>query len=446
MKLYLATHNAHKVAEFSQILSGFEIVADDPSGVEENAPDFAGNALLKARAIAARHPGEWCVADDSGLEVAALGGAPGVRSARYAGRDGDTPANNALLLENLAGVEDRRANFTCAIALIDPQGREAVVEGKCFGTIAKAPSAGANGFGYDPLFLPDGAGGKSFAELAPEAKNAISHRGRALAKAKEVICARERRGRGGVLLPWLKFFRAVNLPTVPGDVLAGAVAAQCAGIAAPGSGSQMAAAAFASVFFYMHGLADNDIAGATTDSGRPIPDGEISLRSARVARSLCFLAALALAPLFALPPAWFWAAAALLAASLVYNRAKTPILMGLCRALNIVCGFCAVTSRFPVAEQFDLHRMIPLFSIVAIWLFWFTGVTRFSAGEENDPAKKRLVGVMIGAIVWIQILALTILAMLHPEASLAKPALVAAGCCLVALRLFKRLMPGVSAS
>lgn len=179
MRLYVATHNQHKLREIGQILPGFEIVADDPKDVEENAPDFVGNALIKVRAIAAKHSGEWCMADDSGLEVAALGGAPGVRSARYAGEPSNTSNNNALLLKNLTGITDRRANFTCAIALVDPQGIEHTVVGKCFGRIAEAPS-GAEGFGYDPLFIPDGHE-KSFAELTAEEKNEISHRGRALA-------------------------------------------------------------------------------------------------------------------------------------------------------------------------------------------------------------------------------------------------------------------------
>lgn len=184
-KLFVATHNAHKVREIAAILPDFEILADDPAGVEENAPDFVGNALIKVRAIAARHRGDWCLADDSGLEVAALGGAPGVRSARYAGEPSNTPANNALLLKNLTGVADRRANFTCAIALIAPDGTEHTVEGKCFGTIAERPS-GAAGFGYDPLFVPDGSA-QSFAELSADEKNAISHRGRALAAAKKIL-------------------------------------------------------------------------------------------------------------------------------------------------------------------------------------------------------------------------------------------------------------------
>ena len=184
-RLFVATHNAHKVREISQILPSFEVVPEDPAGVEENAPDFAGNALAKVRAIAARHRGEWCMADDSGLEVAALGGAPGVRSARYAGEPSSTPANNALLLANLAGVSDRRANFTCAVVVVDPSGGEHVAEGRCFGRIAESPS-GAEGFGYDPLFVPDGFD-RSFAELPAAEKNAISHRGRALAEAKKLF-------------------------------------------------------------------------------------------------------------------------------------------------------------------------------------------------------------------------------------------------------------------
>ena len=185
MKLYVATHNAHKIREISQILPDFEVEGDDPADVEETASDFAGNALIKVRAIAPRHPGAWCLADDSGLEVAALGGAPGVRSARYAGEPTNTPANNALLLKNLEGAADRRANFTCAVALVGPDGREHVVFGRVFGRIALAPS-GAEGFGYDPLFVPDGFD-RSFAELSAAEKNAISHRGRALAEARRII-------------------------------------------------------------------------------------------------------------------------------------------------------------------------------------------------------------------------------------------------------------------
>ena len=196
MKLYVATHNAHTLREIGEILPGYDIVADDP-GVEETAPDFAGNALIKVRAIAARHPGSWSMADDSGLEVRALGGAPGVRSARYAGEPSNTPANNALLLKNLEGVEDRAARFTCTIALVDPAGREHVVAGHCPGRIAHAPS-GTAGFGYDPLFIPDGHD-MSFADLGEEAKNKISHRGRALAQVKALLAKDKERASSSCL-------------------------------------------------------------------------------------------------------------------------------------------------------------------------------------------------------------------------------------------------------
>lgn len=185
MKLYVATHNAHKVKEISEILDGVDVVGDDPAGVEENAPDFIGNAQIKVEAIALRHPGEWCMADDSGLEVEALGGAPGVHSARYAGEPSDTEANNALLLRNLDDVENRRANFTCAIALVAPDGTRHNAIGRCNGRIALSPS-GAKGFGYDPLFVPDGYA-QSFAELGEPVKNSISHRARALAAVRELI-------------------------------------------------------------------------------------------------------------------------------------------------------------------------------------------------------------------------------------------------------------------
>ena len=182
--LIVATHNKNKLREIGQILPGWEISGED-AGVEETGATFAENALIKARAVAARHPGAWVLADDSGLVVDALGGAPGVRSARYAGRDGDTPANNALLLKNLADVADRRAHFACAIALIAPDGTVRHFEGRCDGHIAESPS-GAGGFGYDPLFIPDGHD-RSFAELAPAEKNAISHRGRALAALRAAL-------------------------------------------------------------------------------------------------------------------------------------------------------------------------------------------------------------------------------------------------------------------
>ena len=184
MKIYIATHNAHKLREIGEILPGFEIAAEDPDA-EETEETFEGNALIKVRAIAALHRGCWCMADDSGLEVDALGGAPGVRSARYAGEPSSTPANNALLLKNLEGVANRTARFVCAVALVDPEGKEHVVRGECSGVIAKKPS-GTAGFGYDPLFIPDGHD-RSFADLGDVEKNKISHRGRALAAVKAIM-------------------------------------------------------------------------------------------------------------------------------------------------------------------------------------------------------------------------------------------------------------------
>ena len=184
MKLFVATHNPHKLREIAEILPDFEICSDDPDA-EETESTFEGNALIKVRAIAARHRGAWSMADDSGLEVDALGGAPGVHSARYAGEACSTPANNALLLKNLEGVQNRSARFVCCVALVDPAGAEHVVRGECPGRIVETPS-GAGGFGYDPLFVPDGHE-LTYADLGEETKNQISHRARALAAVKQLI-------------------------------------------------------------------------------------------------------------------------------------------------------------------------------------------------------------------------------------------------------------------
>jgi len=168
-------------------LPGLELVAADevpglPEEVVEDAVTFEGNALKKARELC-RASKLWTMADDSGLEVCALDNAPGVYSARYAGEPCSYPANNAKLLRELQGVEDRRARFRCAIALCAPDGREWTVDGCCPGRIIHE-SRGANGFGYDPLFVPDGYG-QTFAELDGATKNAISHRGAALRRAAE---------------------------------------------------------------------------------------------------------------------------------------------------------------------------------------------------------------------------------------------------------------------
>ncbi len=194
-RLLFASHNAHKAAEVAQILDGtdVEVLPLSAVGALPEAPEdhdnFADNALQKARFIFER-TGMPCVADDSGLEVRALGGAPGVHSKRFS-PEGTAEANNALLLARLEGVTDRRAWFRCALAVVGPLRPggpvvEGVVEGLCEGEIAQSPS-GSGGFGYDPLFLPDETPGRSMAELRPEEKNGISHRGRAFAALPELL-------------------------------------------------------------------------------------------------------------------------------------------------------------------------------------------------------------------------------------------------------------------
>jgi XTP/dITP diphosphohydrolase len=186
--LVLATRNAHKIAELRAILAeaavldGVELVGADavPNAPEvpETGVTFAENALLKAHALA-RASGLPAVADDSGLCVGVLGGAPGVFSARWAGKHGDDVANLELLLAQLADVPDahRGAHFACAAALALPDGTERVAEGRLAGTLRHAPS-GSGGFGYDPILQPDGDT-RTCAELTPAEKNAISHRGHA---------------------------------------------------------------------------------------------------------------------------------------------------------------------------------------------------------------------------------------------------------------------------
>jgi len=188
-RLVLATHNAHKIGELRAILAPL-LPGLDPAAVvgarDVGAPEpvedgltFAQNALIKARALAAA-TGLPAVADDSGLTVDVLGGAPGIFSARWAGRHGDDAANLDLLLAQLADIADphRGAAFVCAAALVTPDGTEHVELGELRGTLATAPR-GAGGFGYDPVLVPTGES-RSCAELTPQEKNAISHRGRAL--------------------------------------------------------------------------------------------------------------------------------------------------------------------------------------------------------------------------------------------------------------------------
>lgn len=183
MKIVFATHNAHKVSEVQAVLgSEYQLVTATEAGITEEIPEtqptIEGNALQKARYVY-EHTGLNCFADDTGLEVEALNGAPGVYSARYAGEHVSYADNNVLLLKNLVGCENRKARFRTVIALI-VDGKEYLFEGRVEGTIATEPH-GEGGFGYDPLFVPEGSQ-LTFAEMSSEAKNKISHRGRAVAK------------------------------------------------------------------------------------------------------------------------------------------------------------------------------------------------------------------------------------------------------------------------
>jgi len=190
MIILLGTKNTGKIRELRKLLSdlpgvSFLTVHDCPfSDVAETGGTFRGNALLKARAICAE-TGLPVLAEDSGLEVAALGGAPGVYSARYSGTPVDYARNNALLLENLSGISARRARFVDVAVLRLAHGREYVRERVLMGRIATAPR-GETGFGYDPLFIPDGYD-RTLAELGEEEKNRISHRARAIGAIKKVL-------------------------------------------------------------------------------------------------------------------------------------------------------------------------------------------------------------------------------------------------------------------
>jgi XTP/dITP diphosphohydrolase len=191
-RLVLATLNAGKARELAALLGGvpYEVraLAELPGAAlpEETGDSYRANALLKARA-AARRTGAWALADDSGIEVAALAGAPGVRSARFGGPGLDDARRCALLLEALRGVppEQRAARFRCFVAVVDPAGREHTAEGVVDGVITDAPR-GTHGFGYDPLFFYPPLG-RTFAELSPDEKARVDHRGRAVRAARPFL-------------------------------------------------------------------------------------------------------------------------------------------------------------------------------------------------------------------------------------------------------------------
>jgi XTP/dITP diphosphohydrolase len=188
MPILLATRNAHKLQEIREMLPGVELIGTDaypevPDPIEDGET-FEANAAIKAIAWA-KATGLTAIADDSGLEVDALNGAPGIHSARYAGEHGNTAANNAKLLRELEGVPapQRTARFVCALALATPDGVVKTLRGACEGAIL-ADAAGANGFGYDPLFVPAGYT-ESFGVLPDAVKAGISHRAKAFMAARE---------------------------------------------------------------------------------------------------------------------------------------------------------------------------------------------------------------------------------------------------------------------
>ena len=185
-RLVVATGNAHKLREIAEIFAEYEVVSQKQMGfcedVEENGNNFAENALIKARA-ASKALGCIALADDSGLCVDALNGAPGIYSARYSGVHGNDAANRKCLLGNMQNIEDRRAHFTCAVAVVYPDGKELVVEGYTQGHILHE-EVGTGGFGYDPLFYSADLE-KSFGVATAEEKNRVSHRYRALQALRE---------------------------------------------------------------------------------------------------------------------------------------------------------------------------------------------------------------------------------------------------------------------
>ena len=246
-----------------------------------------------------------------------------------------------------------------------------------------------------------------------------------------------------MLKAWLRLFRVVNLPTVPGDIWVGAVAVWFGAGIICDYGAPLFNATIAGMLLYMFGLADNDIVGAETDKGRPIPDGQISMRAARIARALCVIGAIAVGlapdPVAQRPLPWMWwpAAFALVCSIVVYNRTKNWVLMGLCRGLNVVCGGVVAISASLTSGKDSASPFLWLGVCAAVWTVYIAAVTKYSEGEEMDAAKKRRVGFLVGAIVYLQIIALL---------AFQSGIVVLVGVLLVAMRLMKRFLPEVSAS
>ena len=183
MRIVCASANPHKVVELSRQLPDWVELVSRPTEVgdiDEDAPTLEGNAIIKAVEIA-NHCGEWAIADDTGLEVVALGGEPGVHSARYAGIGASSAEHRERLLREMANVVDRSARFRTVIALVSAKGDIHLVSGECAGNIALA-ERGDSGFGYDSVFIPNDGDGRTFAQMSGSEKDAMSHRGRATAQ------------------------------------------------------------------------------------------------------------------------------------------------------------------------------------------------------------------------------------------------------------------------
>jgi len=188
MRIVCASANPHKVEELARLLPSWVELVPRPSDIgdiDEDAPTLEGNAIIKAVEIA-NHASEWAIADDTGLEVEALNGAPGVRSARFAGEHATDAENRALLLAKLDGITNRSARFRTVVALVSSKGDIHFVGGECAGTIAES-ERGDGGFGYDSLFIPADGDGRTFAEMTGPEKDAVSHRGRALTQIPELL-------------------------------------------------------------------------------------------------------------------------------------------------------------------------------------------------------------------------------------------------------------------
>jgi XTP/dITP diphosphohydrolase len=197
VRLVLATRNDHKLRELRQLMAPIELdeLPEEVALPPETGTTFAENALRKARAAAAA-TGRPSIADDSGIEAAALGGAPGVWSARYAGEHATDEQNLAKLLEEVPEEGDNRVTYICAIAYVDPGNDHLIVHGRCSGTLTHEPR-GDGGFGYDPAVVPDDlpGDGRTMAELTADEKDAISHRGRAARELKLKLLRAEDEGR-----------------------------------------------------------------------------------------------------------------------------------------------------------------------------------------------------------------------------------------------------------